>query len=118
MTLHVKNSKSLIKNLAPTILTFFSLLIFFYFAEISIRIFSKKERIVDESWWKSYVKLNRYNYRDTDHKTDKSPNIFRILVLGDSQTVGHGIGKLEDTWPKILESLSKSIIFLKDFVPD
>ena len=32
-------------------------------------------------------------------------DIFRIFVLGDSQTVGHGIDNLEDTWPKKLEYL-------------
>ncbi len=48
---------------------------------------------------------NSHGFRDKEYSYKKPENIFRILVLGDSQTLGQGIKRLEDTWHKKLEVL-------------
>ena len=53
---------------------------------------------------KKYVRYNKYGYRDYEYSLKKPQNVFRVLVLGDSQTFGHGIKILEDTWVKKLEA--------------
>ena len=53
---------------------------------------------------KKYVRYNKYGYRDYEYSLQKPQNVFRVLVLGDSQTFGHGIKKLEDNWVKKLEA--------------
>jgi len=83
--------------------------------EIGLRIFTLHERVIDNAWWKQHVKKNLFNYRDTDHKLIKPSGVFRILVLGDSQTIGHGIDNLEDTWPKRLENLLNTNLPQKRF---
>jgi hypothetical protein len=109
------NNKPSSSKLTLILLVFFSVFLFCFLAEFSLRIFTEEERIIDKSWWERYVKRNKFNYRDVEHKIDKPPNVFRILILGDSQTVGHGIDKLEDTWPKKLESLLNSNLPKKRF---
>ncbi len=103
------------KKIALPLLTFFSILVFFALAEVGVRILAKNERIIDKSWWERHVKRNQFNYRDTEHEINKPPNVFRIFVLGDSQTVGHGIDDLEDTWPKRLETLLNADLPKKRF---
>jgi len=105
MTLTIKSSKKLIPKLTLPLMAFFSIVMLFAFAEITLRIISENERIIDKSWWEEHVVRNKFNYRDIEHETKKPLDIFRIFVLGDSQTVGHGIDNLEDTWPKKLEYL-------------
>ena len=51
-----------------------------------------------------HVQYNSHGYRDYDYSLKKSEGIFRVLVLGDSQTFGHGIKDLKDTWVKKLEA--------------
>jgi hypothetical protein len=109
------NKKPSSSKLTLILLAFFSVFLFCFIAEFSLRIFTQEERVIDKSWWERYVKRNKFDYRDVEHKIDKPPNIFRILILGDSQTVGHGIDKLEDTWPKKLESLLNSNLPKKRF---
>jgi len=58
-----------------------------------------------QEWQKKYTVLNSHGYRDKEHSFEKPENVFRILVLGDSQTFGHGIKKIENTWHKKLEVL-------------
>jgi lysophospholipase L1-like esterase len=48
---------------------------------------------------------NSHGFRDKEYSYKKPNNIFRILVLGDSQTSGQGIENLNDTWHKKLEVL-------------
>ncbi len=63
-----------------------------------------------QEWHKKYVVRNSKGYRDKEYSYEKPEGVFRILVLGDSQTFGHGINKLEDTWHKKLEnSLNKNL---------
>ena len=51
-----------------------------------------------------YVRYNKYGYRDYEYSLKKPAGVFRVLVLGDSQTFGSGIKDLEDTWVKKLEA--------------
>ena len=38
-----------------------------------------------------YIRYNEHGYRDYEYRLKKPEGIFRVLVLGDSQTFGHGI---------------------------
>jgi len=51
-----------------------------------------------------YIRYNEHGYRDYEYSLKKPEGIFRVLVLGDSQTFGHGIKDLKDTWVKKLEA--------------
>ena len=51
-----------------------------------------------------YIRYNEHGYRDYEYSLKKPEGIFRVLVLGDSQTFGHGISDLKDTWVKKLEA--------------
>jgi hypothetical protein len=54
------------------------------------------------------VRFNRLGFRDTrEYALAKPPAGFRILVLGDSVTFGHG-SVYEHTWPYLLEQQLKS----------
>jgi hypothetical protein len=106
----LQNSK-----LTLLLLAFISILLFFFIIEVGLRISVNEKRVIDNSWWERYAKTNSYNYRDIEHKLEKLPDVFRILILGDSQTVGHGIDSLGDTWPKKLESLLNSKLPKKRF---
>ena len=50
-----------------------------------------------------FVRINSVGIRDTEYDTVSSPDSYRILALGDSQTFGNGL-ELADTWPKQLEA--------------
>jgi len=49
------------------------------------------------------LSTNADGFRDVDHPRAKHPDVTRILVLGDSTSVGLGVPELENTWPKRLE---------------
>ena len=53
---------------------------------------------------KKHIRYNEHGYRDYEYSLKKPEGIFRVLVLGDSQTFGHGIKDLKDTWVKKLEA--------------
>ena len=53
---------------------------------------------------KKYIRYNKHGYRDYEYSLQKPEDVFRVLVLGDSQTFGHGIKDLKDTWVKKLEA--------------
>jgi lysophospholipase L1-like esterase len=44
-----------------------------------------------------YYKLNNYGFRGDNYQMKKTPGTYRIMVLGDSFTLGDGV-KLEDTF--------------------
>jgi len=49
------------------------------------------------------LKINNLGFRDNqDYSFEKGNNTFRIIVLGDSVTFGHGC-KFEETWPFLLK---------------
>ena len=51
-----------------------------------------------------HVRYNKHGYRDYEYSLKKPEGIFRVLILGDSQTFGSGIKNLEETWVKKLEA--------------
>lgn len=51
---------------------------------------------------------NTQGFRDKEI-TIKAPNTYRMLVIGDSFTFGHGISSNDNTYPKKLESYLKNI---------
>jgi len=58
------------------------------------------------------VRINNLGFRDDrDYSLAKNENTFRILVLGDSVTFGHG-AIFENTYPRLLERL------LREWRPD
>lgn len=48
------------------------------------------------------VKINSLGLRDYEYPTEKTPDVLRVLVLGDSITFGWG-ADLDDTYSKVLE---------------
>ena len=54
-----------------------------------------------------HVQYNSHGYRDYDYSLKKSNDVFRVIVLGDSQTFGSGIKNLNDIWVKKLEAKLK-----------
>lgn len=73
--------------------------------EGGIRLLHTPEKVVDADWVRQFIEFNRDGFRDREYTVNKPSGKFRILVVGDSQTFGHGIEKLEDTFPKQLEKL-------------
>ena len=69
------------------------------------RILFSHEKEINKDWVRQFIQYNRDGFRDREFAIAKPRNTFRILVVGDSQTFGHGIEKLEDTFPKQLEKL-------------
>ena len=57
-----------------------------------------------EEFHKKYIRYNKHGYRDYEYSLEKPEGVFRVLVLGDSQTFGSGIKNLEETWVKKLEA--------------
>ncbi len=47
---------------------------------------------------------NRHGHRSPDVEREKPPGVFRILVLGDSVSVGASVEQA-DAWPAVLEAL-------------
>ncbi len=68
-----------------------------------MRIVESDVKVIDKKWFKKNVQFNSLGLRDREFSFNKLHNTFRILILGDSQTLGHGIDRLEDTYPKRLE---------------
>jgi hypothetical protein len=82
------------------------ILLFFFEFILSLPSSYKTENYANtQEFQKKYVVRNSHGYRDKEYSYKKPDNIFRVLVLGDSQTFGHGVKKLEDTWHKKLEVL-------------
>lgn len=71
--------------------------------EVGTRFLVPTEKEIDKDWVKQFIQYNREGFRDRDYPTAKPRGKFRILAVGDSQTFGHGIESLEDTFPKLLE---------------
>jgi len=52
--------------------------------------------------WKKTIRYNRFNFRERDFHVEKSQNIYRIAVIGDSLTFGQGITE-KDRFSNLLE---------------
>ena len=89
------------KNILVLLIT---VILSFGFLEISLRLLNEEPIIVDSDWFSKFIKINSIGIRDIEYPLKKSGKKFRILIVGDSQTAGHGIEKLEDTYPKKLEA--------------
>tara|TARA_B100000686_G_scaffold348839_1_gene440859 strand:- start:172 stop:1839 length:1668 start_codon:yes stop_codon:yes gene_type:complete len=102
MVFVVKNMKRLIANFTILIIT---LIILCGLLEWVARLSAPSYKEIDKKWVRRYVNYNSDGFRDREYSSRKSRRVFRILALGDSQTFGHGINKLENTFPKRLESM-------------
>jgi len=49
------------------------------------------------------VSINSHGLRDREYSRSKPPDVYRIVMLGDSTTLGWGVA-LEQTVPKVLEA--------------
>ncbi|MEC7641319.1 MAG: hypothetical protein VYC17_04100 [Nitrospinota bacterium] len=72
--------------------------------EIIFRWSTPAVKLINKDWVHRFIKYNPAGFRDHNYSLKKPEKVFRILVLGDSQTFGHGIERLEDTFPKLLET--------------
>ena len=72
-------------------------------SEVYLRWIMFSVKVIDKEWVNRFVEYNNDGFRDHTYSLLKPDNVFRILVIGDSQTFGHGINSLEDTFPKLLE---------------
>ena len=87
------------------LLFFLSIFLIIGIGEISLRLLDISNGIkIDANWMgKNYI-INSWGHRsDQEYTLEKPKGKFRILVLGDSMTVGPGIENVENTYPKKLE---------------
>jgi lysophospholipase L1-like esterase len=54
--------------------------------------------------WGHLVENNRYGFRERDFKTPKPPDVYRVMVLGDSLTWGAGLA-VDERYTAIAEKL-------------
>ncbi len=60
------------------------------------------------------VKINSYGFRDNEYSLKKQDNTYRILILGDSFTLGWGV-PIDDAYSKALEKMLNENIKGKKF---
>ncbi len=82
----------------------FLLVVFFSIMELGLRWGEADTKVIDKNWVQTHISYNKDGFRDKDYSFRKPDDVFRILIIGDSQTFGHGIDRLEDTYPKKLET--------------
>ena len=95
----------MIRSVGNFIILGLTLLILCATLEWTARIVMPMPKEIDKAWVKRFIHYNNDGFRDRDYSFKKPRGVFRILTLGDSQTFGHGIEHLEDTFPKKLEFL-------------
>ena len=79
-----------------------TLILLLVLLEVSVRVLDSPKKEIDKDWVHQFVKCNQDGFRDREILVAKPRDKFRILVVGASQTFGHGIEALEDTIPKQL----------------
>ena len=100
----------MLKNRATRIIlfncgaAFFLVVIFFIFLELVIKWSELGIKVIDKEWVQENISYNKDGFRDRNYSSKKPEDVFRILIIGDSQTFGHGINRLYDTYPKKLET--------------
>ena len=102
------HKKIIVRIVSNIIISFIAIAILDFFIESFLRLTSseKTDNFANTKEFQTkYVFRNSHGYRDKEYQYQKPNNIFRILVLGDSQTFGSRIRKLENTWHKKLEVL-------------
>ncbi|MBI2653403.1 SGNH/GDSL hydrolase family protein [Candidatus Woesearchaeota archaeon] len=113
MSLFSKNIEKFIKvrkNLFVNILflIIFSIILLLMF-EIILRIFFSNKIYKEYGFgpgnleWAKKIKLNSLGYRDIQHSIAKQNGTFRILVFGDSYTMGSGIDNFDDVYARVLQ---------------
>lgn len=60
------------------------------------------------------IKLSSYGFRDKEYSLEKPENTYRIMVLGDSFTLGWGV-PIEDVYSEVLEKILNENIKGKKF---
>lgn len=71
--------------------------------KLGYRLVPNYEMTHQTSEFSTPIRINSEGLRDHEYPAEKDPNVFRILVLGDSFTFGVGVN-IEDTYPKVLET--------------
>ena len=54
--------------------------------------------------WPPWEDYNRDGMRDREHAVEKPPGVRRVMVLGDSVTLGYGL-RPEQAFPQVLQDL-------------
>jgi len=96
--------KTIIANLALLVTSLIVVLGVMEAALIFISDTEDNDYAFTRKFFEQYVRYNKHGYRDYEYALEKPDGTFRILVLGDSNTFGHGIPELKNTWVKQLES--------------
>ena len=95
-------SKKSFNIITGFLLFFLSTFLIIGIGEISLN--SSNKIKVDRNWFAKNFTHNSWGHRsDYEYTLEKPKGKFRILVLGDSMTVGQGIENVENTYPKKLE---------------
>jgi hypothetical protein len=97
--------KKILKNLAIFTLSLIICLVLIEGVLIFISTDGNDNYKRTKEFHEKHIRYNNHGYRDYEYSLKKTDGIFRILVLGDSQTFGQGIKDLNDTWVKKLESI-------------
>ena len=98
-------SKKAFNIITGLLLFFLSTFLIIGIGEISLRLLDISNGIkIDANWMgKNYI-INSWGHRsDQEYTLEKPKGKLRILVLGESMTVGPGIENVENTYPKKLE---------------
>ncbi len=112
MLLFSKKITRILSKRKELFVNIFLLLIFLMFLmlimELVLRIFFSQQIYSEHGFgpggtrFHKNMKFNSLGYRDVEHSMDKADK-FRIIVIGDSYTVGYGINNLEDVYTRVLQ---------------
>lgn len=72
---------------------------------LPFRLRANAEGWIESPDFRQYWTINGFGLREPEKPMEKAPGEFRILALGDSFTVGHGVEEAE-CWPRVVERLA------------